>query len=218
MQYDDQKTREYYASRAAYYDEVYERSERADDIAFLKGWLPLRVAHRNVIEVACGTGYWTQHIAAWASSVVATDGTRETIEIARTRPGCRQVSFSVADAFSLPVREAAFDAAFAGLWLSHVPRSRRAEFLNGLHRALRPGARVVFIDNTEAQCRDLPIVAEDAEGNTYQERKLRDGTSYRILKNFPCTQELGDMIEGVGIQPAYRQLRHFWCFDYILGP
>lgn len=216
MQCSDRLTKEYYAARAPHYDEVYERNDRAADIAFLKSWLPVRLHQRKVIEVACGTAYWTQFIAEWALSVMATDGTQETLEIARTRPACGDVMFAVADAYALPVQAGMFDAAFAGLWLSHVPIGRRQDFLDNLHRTLCPGARVVFIDNTEMQCVDLPIVAEDDEGNTYQDRVLRDGTPYRIIKNFPSAQELCDMIAASGTHPSYRKLKHFWCFEYQL--
>ena len=58
--------RAYYAARAPYYDAVYLKPERAKDIAFLFDYLPAVFAGRSVLEVACGTGYWTQHIAGTA--------------------------------------------------------------------------------------------------------------------------------------------------------
>ena len=65
----------YYAARAPYYDEVYLKPERRNDIAFLKQYLPLRLAARSTIEVACGTGYWTQFIAPAVRRLIATDAT-----------------------------------------------------------------------------------------------------------------------------------------------
>jgi len=204
----------YYAKRAPYYDDVYEKPERRADIAFLREFLPAAFARRNVLEVACGTGYWTQVIAPAAAAMTATDATPEPLALARARPGVQAVRFELADAYALPLRLGQFDAAYAGLWLSHVPIGRRAAFLASLHRLLQPGARVVFLDNSEVQCIELPIAERDQEGNTYQHRRLKDGTLHRVLKNFPAQAELQSMIAGIGIAPEYRSLQNFWLFSY----
>jgi len=210
----DRSMKGYYAVRAPYYDDVYDKPERHEDITFLKAWLPETLAARSMLEIACGTGYWTQHIAPVAGSMVATDGVRETLEIAKTRPGTGDVRFLVADAYALPTDLGRFDGAFAGLWLSHVPRGRRAEFMTNLHRHLKPGAQVVLLDNSETQCRDLPITHSDPEGNTYQDRALHDGSVHRVLKNFPTETELQTMIDDFGQRPIYRRLMHFWLYHY----
>ena len=77
----------YYAARAPIYDAVYMRPERQDDIAFFQRHIPERLAGRRVLEVACGTGYWTPGIAARAQSVVATDANEAPMAFARLRPG-----------------------------------------------------------------------------------------------------------------------------------
>jgi len=210
----DESMREYYAARAPIYDEVYLRPERQSDIEELRRRIPDWFARRIVLEVACGTGYWTQFIAPVAERVTAIDAVAEPLAFARLRPGAEHVSFVQADAFALPATLGSFDAAFAGLWLSHVPRERRREFLLGLHARLAPGARVVLIDNTEAQCRDLPIVEQDAGGNTYQLRRLPDGSTHRVLKNFPTEPELRSMVEGIGARAHYWRGAHFRAFWY----
>jgi demethylmenaquinone methyltransferase/2-methoxy-6-polyprenyl-1,4-benzoquinol methylase len=213
----DAALKSYYAMRAPYYDAVYEKPERREDIAFLKQFLPERFAQRAVIEVACGTGYWTQHIAPATRAMTATDVLAEPLAFATARPGVEQVRFLEADAFALPVALGEFDGAFAGLWLSHVAMRRRAEFFASLHRLLQPGARVVLIDNSTVQCQELPIVERDADGNTYQHRPLRDGSVHRVLKNFPTQAELEAMIQGFGVRPAYRALANFWVLEYEAG-
>ena len=67
-------------------------------------------------------------------------------------------------------------------------------FLNVLHARLEPGALVVFTDNRYVEGSSLPITREDADGNTYQERRLRDGTEYEVLKNFPEEAELRSLL------------------------
>jgi len=204
----------YYAARAPYYDAVYLKPERQADIAFLSAHLPERLRGRAVIEVACGTGYWTRHLAPACARMVATDGTDEPLAFARLRPGTGQVDFHKADAYALPADLGHFDGAFAGLWFSHVPIERRLAFLNGLHARLRPGARVLFLDNAEIQCREFPIVETDAHGNTYQQRTLRDGSVHRVLKNFPPASVLHALIAPMADRFEHRVLDNFWLLEY----
>jgi demethylmenaquinone methyltransferase/2-methoxy-6-polyprenyl-1,4-benzoquinol methylase len=96
------------------------------------------------------------------------------------------VCFIQADAYALAADLGQFDGAFAGLWFSHVSVADGSRFFQSLHARLRAGARVIFLDNSDVQCRDYPIVARDAEGNTYQDRRLKDGSVHRVLKNLPA--------------------------------
>lgn len=207
----------YYAARAPYYDAVYLKPERRADIAFLAMHLPSRFAGRRVLEVACGTGYWTQFVALRAQLIVATDVLAEPLEFARLRLQTDNVRFLRADAYDLPADLGLFDGAFAGLWFSHVPVGARAAFFASLHARLVPGARVVLLDNSDVQCRELPIVERDSEGNTYQLRELRDGTRHRVLKNFPSDSELLALVAGFSGVSSFQRLENFWLLEYELA-
>ena len=61
----------YYDRRAAEYEKVYDKPERQHELEWLRTRIPQLLADRTVLEVACGTGYWTPLIAARAESVVA---------------------------------------------------------------------------------------------------------------------------------------------------
>jgi demethylmenaquinone methyltransferase/2-methoxy-6-polyprenyl-1,4-benzoquinol methylase len=209
--------RAYYATRAPYYDAVYLKPERARDIAFLSGYLPEALAGRSVLEVACGTGYWTQYIAVTAARLVATDTGPEPLQFAKLRPNAGRVSFRLENAHNLPADLGTFDAAFAGLWFSHVPIERREEFISSLHARLQTTARVIFIDNSQVQCREWPIVETDAHGNTYQRRQLRDGSVHRVLKNYPEEQQLQDLLPARASAFSFRQLDNFWLLEYELA-
>jgi len=209
--------RAYFAARATYYDLVYLKPERTQDLAFLHQHIPARLSGRSVLEVACGTGYWTQFIAPRVPSMAATDWTPEPLNFARLRPHTENVTFSEADAFALPTSLGLFQAAFAGLWFSHVPISARAAFLRSLHTRLVPGSRVLFLDNSEVQCDELPIVERDAEGNTHQHRPLPDGTQHRVLKNFPKVKELEALVATQACAVQHTQLDNFWLFEYDLN-
>ena len=203
MQGVDPQLQAYYGLRAGYYDAVYERPERAADIALLRQLLMGRLTGRRVLEVACGTGYWTQHVAPVSAALVTTDATPEPLDLARQRPHAERARFAIADAYQLDAGLGRFDAAFAGLWLSHVPLGRRAQF-------------ELLFDNSQVQLRDFPIVERDAEGNTFQQRVLRDGSVHRVLKNFPGQDELVALVAGIGTEPRYRMLENFWWFEYVL--
>ncbi len=207
----------YYAARASEYDRIYLKPERQTDLRAIERWLPPMFQGARVLEVACGTGYWTQFIAPVASHVVALDAAPETMDIAKSRVPEGKVDFVVGDAYALPRHVGQFNAAFAGFWFSHVPMSRRREFLLGLTALLEPGARVVLLDNRYVEGSSSPLTARDAEGNTFQTRLLDNGTTHQVLKNFPSEAELLDLVAGCGERPAFMTWQYYWAFVYVVS-
>ena len=206
----------YYAQRAQEYERIYERPHRQRDIAELKAWLPSLFEDRDTLEVACGTAYWTPHAAAHCRSWLATDVNEEVLAIARTKalPEGR-VRFARADAYALDLEPGrSFDAAFAGFWWSHVPRQRLVAWLAALHERLRPGARVVFIDNRQVDGDSTPLARVDAQGNGWQLRTLADGSQHEVLKNYPTRAEAVTAIGTHARDVEWRELEHFWTLAY----
>jgi demethylmenaquinone methyltransferase/2-methoxy-6-polyprenyl-1,4-benzoquinol methylase len=117
--------RAYYARRAATYDRVYLKPERQAELRAMEAWLSGPFAGRKVLELACGTGWWTRHGARDARAWLATDLNPETLALARAKAMPDSVGFAQVDACTLaglgPQR---FDATFAGCWWSHVPLAR----------------------------------------------------------------------------------------------
>jgi SAM-dependent methyltransferase len=216
----DPRLIDYYDRRAPEYERIYQRPERRGDLRELASVLAALVAGRDVLEVACGTGYWTRLLAPRARSWLATDAAGETLAIARGKvypPG--RVAFAVADAYALAALPGSFDAALAGFWWSHVPRPRLAGFLAQLGRRLEPGSRVVFFDNRYVPGNSLPVSRRDADGNTYQLRRLDDGSEREVLKNFPAAAELLSAAARAGAgAPSVVELRYFWCLTYVVEP
>jgi ubiquinone/menaquinone biosynthesis C-methylase UbiE len=206
---------DYYAARAKKYDQVYSKLERQSDLRRMEAWLPKALAGRNVLELACGTGYWTQFYAPAARQVVGIDSSRETLDIAQTRIPTN-VQLLQGDAYHLPRLDVSFDACFAGFWWSHIPLQRIPVFLESLHASLQPGAKVIFLDNRFVQGSSTPISERTEEGDTYQQRSLDDGSIHRVLKNFPNADELLWNIEPYCNEASYRQWTYFWALEYIL--
>jgi demethylmenaquinone methyltransferase/2-methoxy-6-polyprenyl-1,4-benzoquinol methylase len=208
---------DYYRRRAGEYEAIYAKPERQADLAVLRRHIPERMAGRRVLEVACGTGYWSTLVARTAKSLTATDAVQEPMDIARSKDyGGHAVRFELADAYALPPSLGRFDAALAVFWWSHVPRSRLAAFLSSLHGRLDPGARVLFMDNCYVEGSSTPIAQRDAEGNSYQLRRLADGSENRVLKNFPTESELRADLAPHARSLSYRALEYYWLAEYEL--
>jgi ubiquinone/menaquinone biosynthesis C-methylase UbiE len=210
----------YYAARANEYEKVYDKPERQADLARLHDAIPEFFVDRDVLEVACGTGYWTRRIAPRARSVVATDLTQETMHVARAnQPDWPHAQFLRVDAFDLERVPGTFDAAFAGFFWSHIRHRDIQRFLNGLNRRLASGARVVLVDNRYVEGSNYPITRTDEEGNTYQTRTLENGSVHEVLKNFPSSIALRTALEAAGgMDVEVVELQHYWYATYsVLG-
>jgi demethylmenaquinone methyltransferase/2-methoxy-6-polyprenyl-1,4-benzoquinol methylase len=211
----------YYAQRAAIYERVYLKPERQAELRAMERWIAgpsAGFAGRRVLEVACGTGWWTPHAARDAADWLATDINPETMAIARAKPLPPCVRFAEADAYGFTGLEGQrFDAAFAGCWWSHVPLARLPGWLERLHERLEPGARVVFLDNSFVQTRSTPISRRDADGNGYQRRTLDDGSVHEVLKNFPTREEAFAAIGPRARDPQWIAHTHYWILSYTLA-
>jgi demethylmenaquinone methyltransferase/2-methoxy-6-polyprenyl-1,4-benzoquinol methylase len=211
----DDTLRDYYARRAAEYERIYSKPERQADLARLRALVADAFRGRSVLEIACGTGWWTPYVATHAVRVDAYDINDETLQIARMKPvDPERVRFSRGDAFAPPPADPRHDGAFAGFWWSHVLRRDLERFLTGLHGALAPGARVVFIDNRYVAGSSTPLSRTDAQGNTYQARQLEDGSTHEVLKNFPTADELRAGVSAFATRVDVTLLDYFWMLDY----
>lgn len=219
----------YYAERAPYYERVYDKPERQSDLRQLREMVVSACAGKNVLEPACGTGYWTEIVFPAAASIVALDVNEEVLTVARSKPiPPERVTFLQGDAYALPRLPRKFDAGLLGFWWSHVPRARLREFVLGLHHALEPGAIVIAFDNAYVQGSSTPLSRKDSDGNplfhrdtdgnTYQERILDDGSIHQIVKNFPTEDELRAVLEGIATEVEVEFLTYYWLLIYRTGP
>ncbi len=213
----DEAMKQYYAARAREYERIYDKPERQPELARLRAELPPRFRGRRVLEIACGTGYWTQFIAATAADVLATDANAEVIEIAARKPlPAGRVRFRLADAYEPPRETPPRDAALAAFWWSHVAIADRPRFLAGLAACLAPGAVVVMLDNRFVPGSSTPIAEIDAAGDTWQHRVLGDGTRHRVLKNFPGADQLAHDLATIGERVEVRTLEYYWVAACIV--
>lgn len=183
---------QYYAVNADNYDHVYGQEERFDDLDDLQEMIAELFQGHKVLELACGTAYWTELIADVAESVHATDLVPEMIALAETRGLDEEVvSFGVMDAFNLPDGlEGKYTAVFAGGWWTHVKREDQDKYLKMLRAKLGKDVLLVLLDSTYVDGVSMVFARTDLEGNTFQILTADDGQRYEVMNNYPTDSTL----------------------------
>jgi demethylmenaquinone methyltransferase/2-methoxy-6-polyprenyl-1,4-benzoquinol methylase len=206
---------DYYARRAPEYERFYDKPERQADLSLLRERVARLFAGRKVLEIACGTGYWSAVMARDAREVTALDVNEEVLALARGKPLLAgSVEFLRADAYALPDFGRRHDGVFAGFWWSHVPRARLDAFLGGCLRAAAPGAMIAFLDGRYVEGSSTPIARRDAEGNSYQTRGLDDGSAHEVMKNYPEEGELIQRASRFGWGAHVELLPYHWLLTF----
>ena len=196
---------DYYRRRAGEYD-----ATAYGDVAVARNRIARLVAEMrptgSVLEIACGTGLWTEALAGLADTVTAIDAAPEVVEIARDRVRSANVSFGVADVFSW-TPDARFDVIFFSAWLSHVPANRFEQFWQLLRGLLAEDGRVLFIDeHVNERGKEAYVPGRDE----VVERRLRDGGTFRVIKNFVDPQRLELRLRRLGWECAIRRDGSDW--------
>jgi ubiquinone/menaquinone biosynthesis C-methylase UbiE len=205
----------YYSDRAEEYERIYDKPERQQDIPKVIDYLQKHFYNKDLIEIACGTGYWTQHISKTAKHILATDINEKVIHNARSKEYEKEnVEFQLADIYNLPDRLGKYEAGFGGFILSHIPKQRLSLFLQKFLSVINPGGLVIFVDNNYVEGSSTAIYKTDEYGNTYQKRKLLDGSEYSIIKNFPTDEELLTSIKSVGANIEITRFEYYWAVKF----
>ena len=125
------------------------------------------VADKDVIELGCGTAYFSAWLARRGARPVGVDITPAQLETARRMQAETGIAFPLveADAAEVPFPDASFDLALseygASIWVDPEKWIREA------HRLLRPRGELVFLCNTP-----LSVMCMPDEGRV-EERLLR---------------------------------------------
>jgi len=196
---------DYYRRRAGEYDVTAYGDVAAARARIARLVAELRPAGR-VFEIACGTGLWTEALAGLADTVTAIDAAPEAVEIARDRVRSANVSFEVADVFSW-AQDTQFDVIFFSAWLSHVPTSQFEQFWHSLGGLLAEDGRVLFIDeHVDEVEKETYVVGQDE----IVERRLRDGSTFRVIKNFVDPDRLELRLRRLGWNCTIRRDGNDW--------
>jgi len=221
--------RDYYRARAPEYDEWIMRRGRYDHGPEMNArWFAETESVRDallgvdlrgdVLEMAAGTGHWTETLARTARSVVALDASPEALAVARQRLDraglAERVRCEVVDLFAWEP-DRTFDAVVFGFWLSHVPDDRLGAFLATVASALRPGGRVFWVDSRRegtATAPDQPLPPVEEEVMT---RHLNDGRTFQVIKRFRSGPDYEAAFARHGIDLTVRETPTY--FQYAIG-
>jgi ubiquinone/menaquinone biosynthesis C-methylase UbiE len=173
----------YYEARAREYDDwVYgtglyaqrdrpqwhqEREEMQEAVAGLP--------RARTLDVACGTGWLTQHLRG---EVVGLDASASMLEVAAER--IPDAEFLVGDALELPFEDGAFERLVTGHFYGHLEEAERVRFLA---EARRVAGELVVIDSA---------LHDGVEPVELQERVLNDGSRWEVYKRYFVASELAE--------------------------
>jgi len=173
----------YYSLRADEYDDAYRRRGQHDrGPAGNEAWRDemVRVQRAfdevplqgDVIELAAGTGAWTERLVGRATSLTVLDGSAEMLAKNRQRlaGAARDITYAQVDLFEW-VPDRMWDACVFGFWLCKVPDRRMDRFLRSVAGALRPGGVLCCVDKA----------AEVEPASELETRTLNDGRQFTIV-------------------------------------
>jgi 2-polyprenyl-3-methyl-5-hydroxy-6-metoxy-1,4-benzoquinol methylase len=206
----------YYAERAKEYEKIYYKPERQEDLEHAGEILKKLFSGLEVLEVAAGTGYWTEKISATAKSIDATDINRDVIDIAKQKKYACPVKLSVQDLYQFSITKK-YESLFAGFIWSHIKLNELDHFIDSLNACVFNGGMVVIMDNNFVDGSSTAIAETDKDGNTFQHRTLADGSRHRVLKNFPDEQFLRKKLQTKTKNLHVITLKYFWILSYQVG-
>lgn len=206
----------YYSKRAREYERIYYRDDpvRQGEQDRIAEEIKKTFQNWRVLEVACGTGFWTAFLSETAKSIVAIDSSDEVLEIAQSKEYECPTCFQKCDAYNLPFPDCSFDGGMANFWFSHIPRKKIGSFLRGFHRVLSDGARVFMADNVFVEGLGGELVREEGDNNTYKIRTLETGGQYKVLKNYYSEGEITNIFGEITNLLNVRFGKCFWYVCY----
>lgn len=217
---------DYYRARAGEYDQWFLRQGRYDhgpqlnqlwfdEVAQVQLALNEFNPSGHVLELACGTGLWTERLLATAERITAVDASAEVLAINRARVQSERVRYVQTNIFNWSPPEQ-YDGVFFSFWLSHVPADKFSGFWAQVGRALKPGGRAFFIDSrydSTSTAKDHRLAGQQATTVT---RRLNDGRAYRIVKIFYQPDALSTQLAELGWQPTISQTPHYFIYGQAM--
>jgi ubiquinone/menaquinone biosynthesis C-methylase UbiE len=193
-----EETKEYYRQRASQFADWHRHTGRYEggselDASYLEeakilfNALETENLRGEVLEIASGTGIWTEAVSKSASSLTALDSSREMLERCRLRLGPNpKITYLLADFYEwLPTQT--YDAVTFSFWISHVPASKLDEIVAKISKCLRPGGKAFFVDQQTQAMKDEIL---DQPGGEVAWRTLEDGRRFKVFKHFYTPEEI----------------------------
>ncbi len=170
----------------------------------------------HVLELASGTGNWTQRIVKRVDRVTAIESSIEMVAAAIAKLGeeSNKVRFVVKDIFDAGA-DCTYDSIVFGFWISHVPKKRMAYFCSMVSKWLKPGGQLFFVDDKAPT--EVRSMAQDDSSHIdrYELRQTAQDQNYRIIKNYYTSDELEKLFADQGLVVTVSSTKRF--FQYATG-
>lgn len=97
----------------------------------------------EVLELGCGTAYFTRELAETGAAITAIDISPELLEVARASCPAQNVTFEVQNAYELSYADARFDSVVGSSVLHHLELGKA---IDEIYRVLKPGGMICFTE------------------------------------------------------------------------
>jgi ubiquinone/menaquinone biosynthesis C-methylase UbiE len=151
----------------------------------------------RTLDVACGTGWLTQHLRG---DVTGLDASASMLEVAAER--MPDASFVAGDALDLPFGDGSFDRVLTGHFYGHLEEEERLRFLE---EGRRVAPELVVVDSA---------LHDGVEPVEWQERVLNDGSRWEVFKRYFTADGLIDELGGGRVVHAgtwFVAVAHDWA-------
>ena len=152
------------------------------------------LAERKVLELGCGTGYFTKEIIKTGAEIIAIDISPDLINVAKDNIEASNVKYRIDNAYSMSFKDEEFDYVIGSSVLHHLQiDSAVAE----IYRVLKRGGKIAFTEpnmlNPQiALQKNIPFLKKIAGDSPYETaffrrmlRKLFLKTGFREVKIIP---------------------------------
>jgi len=207
----NQQVAKYYALLGEALEDKYLEPDMDEDIDDMSIHLGSVLAGHTVLELGCGTGFWTEVAAESAASVLAVDINASLVDIARERPMTEaKVSFRVADALDLPEDIGTFSAVLVSFLWSHLNKKEQEQLLATLKKRLGKDVLLVILDDAFVEGFSETIARTEPDGTTYQILTTPDGERIEVAKSYQSDSALRKRLGTAVKEIKIERIEFFW--------
>lgn len=136
----------------------------------------------TVLELGCGTGYFTSELVRSGAEIVAIDVSPDLLQLARAQHSAPNVRYELQNAYAMSYPDASFDSVVGSSVLHHLEIQPA---LREIHRVLKPSGAIFF---TEPNMLNPQIAVQ--KNVPWIKRKLGDSPDETAFFRWPLRRSL----------------------------
>ena len=172
----------------------------------------------DVLEIACGTGWWTGRLEPYCTSLTAVDSSDEVLKINQAKYQSPKIEYQQADIFKFKP-EKKYDFIFFSFWLSHVPPEKFEAFFELLAASLNEGGKIFLMDSRAKSKSDAGLLVHSdgkyqtrSNDDVVMQRTLKDGRDFNIVKIYYSPEVLNQNLASLGWKANIQETERFFVF------